>query len=227
MTNPLSEVQARITAAAKSAARNENSITLLAVSKKQSIEKINALYALGQRDFGENYVQEGKEKCRLLADKPIIWHFIGPIQSNKTRDIAEHFDWVHSVDRLKIAERLNNQRPDNFAPLNVCVQVNIDDEFSKSGVSEQQLPELIRSIQALPKLSLRGLMAIPRKQANPADSEPAFAKMQSLFQHYKKTLELKAFDTLSMGMSADLEVAIQQGATMVRVGTALFGKRPS
>lgn len=194
---------------------SKQQVKLLAVSKTQPIEIIKQVYDTGQKDFGENYLQEALVKVKQTQDLAIVWHFIGSIQSNKTKDIALNFDWVHSVNRLKIAKRLSEQRPDYLSPLNICLQVNIDDSKTKSGALVEQLPELIAQIENLPNLKLRGLMCIPH--AN--NSERAFMNMQSLFK--KQT----QFDVLSMGMSNDLELAIQYGSTMVRVGTGIFGKR--
>lgn len=214
------QVSSRIQAAAKAAHRDENSIQLLAVSKTKPAEALREAYAAGIRDFGENYLQEALSKQLELADLPLIWHFIGPIQSNKTRAIAEHFDWVHSVDRLKIAQRLSEQRPADLPPLNICIQVNVSGEASKSGCTPADLPALANAIGALPRLKLRGLMAIPEPTEDRAAQDAAFAAVQSL----QASLNLP-LDTLSMGMSHDLESAIAMGATWVRIGTALFGAR--
>jgi len=214
------EVSSRIHAAALAANRAENSVRLLAVSKTKPAQDLREAYAAGLRDFGENYLQEALGKQLELADLPLIWHFIGPIQSNKTRAIAEHFDWVHSVDRLKIAQRLSEQRPADLPPLNICIQVNVSGEASKSGCTPADLPALANAINALPRLKLRGLMAIPEPTEDRAAQDAAFAAVQSL----QASLNLP-LDTLSMGMSHDLESAIAQGATWVRIGTALFGAR--
>lgn len=213
-------VSSRIQAATKAARRDENSVQLLAVSKTKPAEALREAYAAGLRDFGENYLQEALGKQLELADLPLIWHFIGPIQSNKTRSIAEHFAWVHSVDRLKIAQRLSEQRPADLPPLNICIQVNVSGEASKSGCTPQDLPALAQAISALPRLKLRGLMAIPEPTNDRAEQDAAFAAVQKL----QASLDLP-LDTLSMGMSHDLESAIAQGATWVRIGTALFGAR--
>ncbi|MBH3403623.1 YggS family pyridoxal phosphate-dependent enzyme [Pseudomonas glycinae] len=213
-------VSSRIQAATKAAGRDENSVQLLAVSKTKPAEALREAYAAGLRDFGENYLQEALGKQLELADLPLIWHFIGPIQSNKTRSIAEHFAWVHSVDRLKIAQRLSEQRPAELPPLNICIQVNVSGEASKSGCTPQDLPALAQAISALPRLKLRGLMAIPEPTEDRAEQDAAFAAVQTL----QDSLDLP-LDTLSMGMSHDLESAIAQGATWVRIGTALFGAR--
>ncbi|MGP6430347.1 YggS family pyridoxal phosphate-dependent enzyme [Pseudomonas paraglycinae] len=213
-------VSSRIQAAVKAAGRDENSVQLLAVSKTKPAQALREAYAAGLRDFGENYLQEALGKQLELADLPLIWHFIGPIQSNKTRSIAEHFAWVHSVDRLKIAQRLSEQRPADLPPLNICIQVNVSGEASKSGCTPQDLPALAQAISALPRLKLRGLMAIPEPTEDRAEQDAAFAAVQKL----QASLDLP-LDTLSMGMSHDLESAIAQGATWVRIGTALFGAR--
>lgn len=214
------QVSSRIHAATAAAGRDENSVQLLAVSKTKPSEALREAYAAGLRDFGENYLQEALAKQLELADLPLIWHFIGPIQSNKTRSIAEHFAWVHSVDRLKIAQRLSEQRPADLPPLNICIQVNVSGEASKSGCTPQDLPALAEAINALPRLKLRGLMAIPEPTEDRAEQDAAFAAVQKL----QADLDLP-LDTLSMGMSHDLESAIAQGATWVRIGTALFGAR--
>ena len=216
----IAEVEARIRAAALAVQRDVTSIHLLAVSKTKPAAALREAYAAGIRDFGENYLQEARAKQVELTDLPLSWHFIGPIQSNKTREIAEHFAWVHSVDRLKIAQRLSEQRPADLPPLNICIQVNVSGEASKSGCTPEDLPALAAAIQALPRLTLRGLMAIPEPTEVRAEQDAAFAKVRSL-QH---SLNM-GLDTLSMGMSHDLESAIAQGATWVRIGTALFGAR--
>jgi pyridoxal phosphate enzyme (YggS family) len=214
------QVSSRIRAAALAAHRDEHSVQLLAVSKTKPAEAVREAYAAGVSDFGENYLQEALGKQLELADLPLIWHFIGPIQSNKTRAIAEHFAWVHSVDRLKIAQRLSEQRPAELPPLNICIQVNVSGEASKSGCTPADLPALADAISKLPRLKLRGLMAIPEPTEDRAAQDAAFAAVQSL----QASLNLP-LDTLSMGMSHDLESAIAMGATWVRIGTALFGAR--
>ena len=216
----IAQVSSRIRAAALAAQRDEHSVQLLAVSKTKPAEALREAYAAGLRDFGENYLQEALGKQLELADLPLIWHFIGPIQSNKTRAIAEHFAWVHSVDRLKIAQRLSEQRPAELPPLNICIQVNVSGEASKSGCTPADLPALADAISKLPRLKLRGLMAIPEPTEDRAAQDAAFAAVQSL----QASLNLP-LDTLSMGMSHDLESAIAMGATWVRIGTALFGAR--
>ncbi|MFK7607736.1 MULTISPECIES: YggS family pyridoxal phosphate-dependent enzyme [unclassified Pseudomonas] len=214
------EVEARIRAAALAVQRDVTSIHLLAVSKTKPAAALREAYAAGIRDFGENYLQEARAKQVELAELPLCWHFIGPIQSNKTRDIAEHFAWVHSVDRLKIAQRLSEQRPAELPPLNICIQVNVSGEDSKSGCTPHDLPALAAAINALPRLKLRGLMAIPEPTDDRAAQDAAFATVRQLQESLNMGL-----DTLSMGMSHDLESAIAQGATWVRIGTALFGAR--
>ncbi|MCR1825208.1 YggS family pyridoxal phosphate-dependent enzyme [Pseudomonas oleovorans] len=216
----IAKVGARIREAAQASQRNFADIGLLAVSKTKPAEAIREAHAAGLRDFGENYLQEALEKQTQLADLPLIWHFIGPIQSNKTRPIAEHFDWVHSVDRLKIAQRLSEQRPAHLPALNICLQVNISGEDSKSGCSPEELTALARAVVALPNLRLRGLMAIPEPTDDVAAQHAAFARLRQLRDELALNL-----DTLSMGMSHDLEAAIAEGATWVRIGTALFGAR--
>ncbi|AZC40561.1 YggS family pyridoxal phosphate-dependent enzyme [Pseudomonas chlororaphis] len=213
-------VSARIRAAAQASQRDESSVRLLAVSKTKPAAALREAYAAGLRDFGENYLQEALGKQAELGDLPLSWHFIGPIQSNKTRAIAENFAWVHSVDRLKIAQRLSEQRPADLPPLNICIQVNVSGEASKSGCTPADLPALASAISALPRLKLRGLMAIPEPTEDRAAQDAAFAAVRRL----NESLDLPT-DTLSMGMSHDLEAAIAQGATWVRIGTALFGAR--
>ena len=213
-------VSQRIRAAADAVQRDASSIHLLAVSKTKPAQAVREAYAAGLRDFGENYLQEALGKQAELTDLPLSWHFIGPIQSNKTRAIAENFAWVHSVDRLKIAQRLSEQRPTDLPPLNICIQVNVSGEASKSGCTPADLPALATAISALPRLKLRGLMAIPEPTEDRAEQDAAFATVRDL----QASLNLP-LDTLSMGMSHDLESAIAQGATWVRIGTALFGAR--
>ncbi|MDF0734065.1 YggS family pyridoxal phosphate-dependent enzyme [Pseudomonas entomophila] len=216
----LGALAARIDHAARAAARDPASVRLLAVSKTKPASAIREIHAAGVRDVGENYLQEALAKQQALRDLPLIWHFIGPIQSNKTKAIAEHFDWVHSVDRLKIAQRLSEQRPASLPPLNICLQVNVSGEDSKSGCTPSALPVLAQAVASLPNLRLRGLMAIPEPTDERAAQEAAFARLRQL----QEGLGL-GLDTLSMGMSHDLEAAIAQGATWVRIGTALFGAR--
>lgn len=213
-----------ITQAATSVHRPPNSVKLLAVSKTKPVSDIIEAYEAGQRMFAENYVQEGVEKVQELAHlTDIEWHMIGPIQSNKTKVVSEHFDWVQSVDREKIARRLNDQRPDNLPPLNVCIQLNIDDEESKSGIKPDQLDSLIQFIKSQEKLCLRGIMAIPKASPSGEEQQSTLGKLKELYDHYHKSLA--NFDTLSVGMSSDMHEAIKNGSTMVRIGTAIFGKR--
>lgn len=219
----LQSVHARIAAACHAAGRDPASVRLLAVSKTFGPDAVRAAHAAGQTDFGENYIQEAVDKMAALADLPLQWHCIGPIQSNKTRLVAEHFAWAQTVDRLKIAQRLSEQRPHPLPPLQVCIQVNIDGGASKSGVAPHEALALAREVAALPRLQLRGLMCIP-------DPQPDFVAMKAVFLRAKVLYEqLRGqglpLDTLSMGMTADLEAAIHAGSTMVRVGTAIFGGR--
>ena len=210
---------------AEQSCQRAGEVQLLAVSKTRPAEVVREAYDLGQRHFGENYLQEALEKVHALASLPgISWHFIGPIQSNKTRDIASHFHWVHSIDRLKIAKRLSDQRPEDLPPLNVCIQVNISQEESKSGATLDQLPLLAQEIATLPRLRLRGLMAIPAPAKTPELQRQPFAALAKAKEALNQEFSLE-MDTLSMGMTDDLEAAITEGATMVRIGTALFGAR--
>ena len=222
VTHNIAKVHARINAAEKLAGRTRGIVQLIAVSKTRSANEIREAVAAGSNHFGENYLQEALDKQRDLTDLPIIWHFIGPIQSNKTASIAQHFDWVHSVDRLKIARRLSEQRS-RAALLNVCIQVNISAEDSKSGVTLDQVAPLAESISNLPNLKLRGFMAIPSPQLSDEQLYQQFSSLEKL----RHTLNQQGFalDTLSIGMSNDLECAIRAGATMVRIGTAIFGPR--
>ncbi|MBP7530803.1 MAG: YggS family pyridoxal phosphate-dependent enzyme [Ottowia sp.] len=218
-------MRARIATACQLAGRNVEDVTLLAVSKTFGAEAVRAAAGAGQRAFGENYVQEGIDKIAQLRDLALAWHCIGPLQSNKTRLVAEHFDWVHTVDRLKIAERLSAQRPEGLAPLNVCIQVNIDGGPTKSGVAPAEALALARAVAALPRLALRGLMTIPEPAPDFEAARAIHASAKALFDQLNA--EGLGLDTLSMGMSADLEAAVDAGATMVRVGTAIFGARPA
>lgn len=220
----LQAVRSRIADACLLSGRNARDIVLVAVSKAVSPDRIRAAHALGQRDFGESYAQEALDKMPGLADLPLVWHYIGPIQSNKTRPIAEHFDWVHAVDRLKIAQRLSEQRPPGKTPLEVCIQINISGEASKSGVTPAAAAELAHAVAKLPGLRLRGLMAIPEPTADRDLRRQRFGELAAL----KNILcgQGLALDTLSMGMSDDLEEAIAAGSTLLRVGTAIFGARP-
>lgn len=220
----LHTVLGRIRAAEQRFQRPPGAVRLLAVGKTQPAVAIAALAAAGQRDFGENYFQEALDKMTELATLELEWHFIGPMQANKTRGIAEHFAWVHSVDRLKIAERLSAQRPDHLPPLNVCLQVNIDREPTKHGLDEAELAEVAHAVATLPRLRLRGLMAIPAPAAEFAAQRRPFARLRKLRERLADAGLV--LDTLSAGMSDDLEAAIAEGATLVRIGTALFGSRP-
>ncbi|MEY3743409.1 MAG: hypothetical protein RLZZ541_464 [Pseudomonadota bacterium] len=222
ISNRLQDILATIQLA-KLANHRAQSVNLLAVSKAQSAIAIREAYAAGQKLFGENYLQEALDKQSQLADLAIEWHFIGPIQSNKTQLIAQHFNWVHSIDRLKIAQRLNDARPETLAPLQVCIQVNISNEESKSGVTQQDLETLASAISKLPRLKLRGLMAIPEPSN---DNNKQRIQFKQVRECYDDLLE-KGFtlDTLSIGMSDDYRIAIEEGATIVRIGSALFGAR--
>ncbi len=217
-------VREQINSAAVNNHRNPEEVTLLAVSKTRPSEDLRAAYAEGQRDFGENYLQESLDKIAELNDLEICWHFIGPLQSNKTRAVAENFDWMHTVDRLKIAKRLSEQRPATLSPLNICLQVNISEEASKSGCTPADLPELAAAVAKLPGIQLRGLMAIPKATDNPDEQHQAFQAMKKLQQQLQPLHP--QLDTLSMGMSGDMDAAIAEGSTMVRIGTAIFGARP-
>lgn len=221
----LHQVQTRIAAAITAHQRPPGSVQLLAVSKTKAAPSILTAYLAGQRQFGENYVQEALDKIIALRDDcpEISWHLIGPLQSNKTRAVAEHFDWVQSVDRLKIAQRLNEQRPADLAPLNICIQVNISQEANKSGVLPEHVAELAEQVSQLPNICLRGLMAIPEATDNVAQLTAQLVELKQLFD--RMTEKYSTIDTLSMGMSNDLELAIECGSTLVRVGTAIFGAR--
>jgi pyridoxal phosphate enzyme (YggS family) len=227
ISHKLQAVDSTIQTALKACGRAPQSVRLLAVSKTFPAGAVLEAVAAGQRAFGENYLQEGLEKIAAvdaaLPNEHIEWHFIGPIQSNKTRPIAEHFAWVHTVERLKIAQRLSEQRPAGLPPLNVCIQVNISGEASKSGATPEELPELARQVAQLPNLKLRGLMAIPEPETDPAKQRAAFARLRALAEQLGR--DGLALDTLSMGMSSDLEAAIAEGSTIVRVGSAIFGSR--
>jgi pyridoxal phosphate enzyme (YggS family) len=219
----LPKIRNLLAEAAENAGRDPDSVQLLAVSKKQPLEKLREAIAAGQRDFGENQVAEGVEKIQELGDARLVWHFIGHLQTNKTRLVAEHFDWVHSIDRFKTARRLSEQRPESMADIQVCIQVNIDAEESKSGAAAEDVLELARQITALPRLKLRGLMCLPRIRSEFDEQRRPFAQLRELAD------ELRAagidIDTLSMGMSDDYRAAIFEGSTMVRIGTAVFGPR--
>ena len=219
----LQKIFQRIDKAVSRYNRTEHPVTLLAVSKTHKISKIQEAFAAGQREFGENYLEEAIEKIIALSNYSICWHYIGPIQSNKTAKIAAYFDWVQSVDRLKIAHRLSEQRPKHLKPLNICLQVNISAENSKSGVNPKDLPKLMAEVQSLPNLKVRGLMCIPAQTEDVALQRQAFHATWELFAQLKR--QYPELDTLSMGMSADLEAAIAEGSTMVRIGTDIFGAR--
>lgn len=219
----LQAVKARILAACSLAGRAPDAVSLLAVSKTFPAVALRAAHAAGQRAFGESYVQEAIAKQAELADLDLEWHFIGPLQSNKTRPVTEHFSWVHSIERLRIAERLADQRPPHLPPLNVCVQVNVSGEASKSGCAPDEAPALCHAVAALPNLKLRGLMAIPEPAQDSALARRRFAALRILRD--RLNAQGLTLDTLSMGMSDDLEAAIMEGATIVRVGTAIFGER--
>jgi PLP dependent protein len=219
----LQSVRERIAAACAAAQRPVNEVTLLAVSKTFGPDAVREAHACGQMAFGENYIQEAVEKIELLRELPLEWHCIGPIQSNKTRLVAAHFAWAHTVDRFKIAQRLSEQRPESVPPLQVCLQVNIDGGTTKSGVAPQEVLALAREIAALPRLRLRGLMTIPEPAADFAAQKAIHLRTRALFDELRG--EGLAIDTLSTGMTADLEAAIAAGSTMVRIGTAIFGGR--
>lgn len=221
MVERFQHIQSQIRHATGIASRPRGSVQLLAVSKTKPASDIAALYRLGQRHFAENYLQEALLKQQQLAAFNITWHFIGPIQSNKTKPLASHFDWVHSVDRLKIAQRLSEQRPEYLPPLNICLQVNISEESSKSGVSIGELADLVAAVSALPRIRLRGVMAIPEPESNYAKQRQPYRQLYLAVQQ----LNRPELDSFSFGMSGDLKAAIMEGASMVRVGTALFGKR--
>ena len=220
----LQTVRDRVTAACLAAGRAPDAVSLLAVSKTFDAQTVADAYAAGQTAFGENYIQEAVQKITVLRHLPLQWHCIGPIQSNKTRLVAEHFDWVHTVDRFKIAQRLSEQRPAGLPPLQVCIQVNVDGGDTKSGVLPQEALELAQQVAALPQLRLRGVMSIPEPAPDFVAACAVFARVKLVFDALNA--EGLALDTLSMGMSADMEAAIHAGSTLVRVGTAIFGGRP-
>ena len=221
VTQKLSTVLSQIRHAEHASQRRRGAVQLLAVSKTKPVSDIITLYQAGQRHFAESYLQEALQKQHVLGAFDICWHFIGPIQSNKTQAIAHHFTWVHSVDRLKIAQRLSAQRPQHLPPLNICLQVNISNESTKSGIQLAELPELAHAVRQLPNISLRGVMAIPLPQS---DFDKQCLPYRELYQSVKN-LNIPELDSFSFGMSDDLKAAIQEGATLVRIGTALFGKR--
>ncbi len=224
MPERIRAVRARVAAAAASAGRNADSVTLLAVSKGQPAPLIRAAAAAGLRDIGESYLGEALGKMEVLADLPLTWHFIGRLQANKTRQVAERFAWVHGLDRLKIAERLSAQRPYHAPALHVCIQVNLAGESTKGGVPPRDAPALAAAVAALPRLTLRGLMCIPPEETDRQRQREWFASLRGLEEALNA--DGLALDTLSMGMSGDFESAIEEGATLVRIGTALFGPRP-
>ncbi|WP_446469662.1 YggS family pyridoxal phosphate-dependent enzyme [Xenorhabdus stockiae] len=220
----LHDVRNNIALAAQKCGRSPEEITLLAVSKTKPAEAIAKAIATGQREFGENYVQEGVEKIQLFANhNDLVWHFIGPLQSNKSRLVAEHFNWCHTIDRLKIAQRLSEQRPESMAPLNILIQINISGENSKSGILLEELEELAATVDLLPNLVLRGLMAIPAPEEDYERQTAIFRRMEQAF--IKLKAQYPRIDTLSMGMTDDMEAAIACGSTLVRIGTAIFGAR--
>lgn len=224
----IAKVNQQVEQACHKFGRNPAAVRLLAVSKTQPAEALLEAVAAGQRAFGENYLQEALQKQQQLAHLPELeWHFIGPVQSNKTRDIATHFDWVHTLERLKVAQRLNDQRPEPLPPLQVLIQVNVSGEASKSGIEPQALPELAAAVIALPRLQLRGLMCIPEAVEDFAQQRAAFARLRALLETLQHQYPALPLDTLSMGMSGDLQAAIAEGSTLVRIGTAIFGARPS
>ena len=224
IANNLQSVHQRMAAECAACGRDVNEVTLLAVSKTFGPHAVREAFAAGQRAFGENYIQEAADKIAHLAGLPLQWHCIGPVQSNKTRQVAAHFDWVHSIDHLKVAQRLSQQRPENLPPLSVCIQVNIDGGPNKAGVPPEGVAELAREVARLPRLALRGLMTIPEPTEDPAQQLAVHRRTRALFDALRA--EGLPLDTLSMGMSADLEAAVAAGSTMVRVGTAIFGTRP-
>lgn len=219
----ISKIRNRLSNAIDAAQREQDSVKLIAVSKTKPAEAIKAVYDSGQRDFGENYVSEAVEKMSVLKPLDICWHFLGPLQSNKTRLVATHFDWIHSVDRTKIAKRLNEQRPDELPPLNVCLQVNIPAEPTKSGVSsEAELLDLALAVSEMDRLALRGIMAIPAPASDPEQQRAQFKRIAQLLSIPDLPIQMTE---LSMGMSGDMESAVAEGATMVRIGTDIFGAR--
>ena len=220
----LAAVHARMEAAAERAGRTPGSIRLLAVSKTQPAEVLAAAWDAGQRDFGENYLQEALPKIAALAERDLHWHFIGGLQSNKTRAVAERFDWVHTLDRESIARRLSDQRPAELPPLHVCLQVNVSDEGSKGGVAPERLPELAAAVADMPRLKLRGLMSIPAPAEGLDAQRAPHRRLRELLEQLNRRGH--GLDTLSMGMSDDLEAAIIEGSTLIRIGTAIFGARP-
>ena len=223
LTERINQIRAQITNSEHRYQRPTGSVTLLAVSKTRPLADIETAWASGQRDFGENYLQDALPKVSAMADKDINWHFIGPIQSNKTRPIAEHFQWVHSVDRVKVAQRLSEQRPAKLPPLNICLQVNVSRDPAKAGVSPEEALTVARQLTALPNIKLRGLMTIPAHCDDFEQQRIPFRTLRQLYENMQtEGIEL---DTLSMGMTDDMDAAIAEGSTMVRIGTAIFGQR--
>jgi pyridoxal phosphate enzyme (YggS family) len=223
LSNNIAKLFERVRRSAEKSQFSAGNVKVVAISKTRSATDIRAAHACGLSDFGENYLQEALPKINALQDLPLVWHFVGPIQSNKTAAIAAHFDWVHSVDRPKVARRLSEQRPEQLSPLQVCLQVNISGEDSKSGVSLEALPQLVGTVLELPRLKLRGLMAMPAADADSREQQQAFRQMREAQEQMRALVP--DVDTLSMGMSDDLEVAILEGATLIRIGTAIFGPR--
>jgi pyridoxal phosphate enzyme (YggS family) len=223
VTENLGLIKDLLASSALEAGREPDAVSLLAVSKTQPVSRVLAAAAAGQRDFGENFVQEGLEKIAVTRDQNLVWHFIGHLQNNKTRLVAENFDWVHTIDTLKTARRLSEQRPEALGPLNICLQVNVDNEASKSGLAPEALPELAAAVAELPLLSLRGLMCLPATRIEFDAQRQPFARLRKMAE----SLSDMGYgnDTLSMGMSGDYRAAIFEGATIVRIGTALFGPR--
>lgn len=219
----LTQVKQQISELEQKYHRQAGSVSLLAVSKRKPADMIETAITAGQLDFGENYLQEALEKISAINHANVHWHFIGPIQSNKTREIAEHFHWAHTIDRLKIAKRLSEQRPQELPPLNVCIQLNISEEESKSGIMTSELPHLAAEIDALPRLKLRGLMALPKPSEALDEQREQFRAVRHCFEDLRQ--RGMSLDTLSLGTSGDMEAAIAEGSTIVRIGTALFGAR--
>ncbi|WP_110669271.1 YggS family pyridoxal phosphate-dependent enzyme [Salinicola halophilus] len=228
VSESLTTARRRLQDALKAAGRPSDAATLLVVSKTQPAAILRQAYLAGQRAFGENYLQEALDKRRALADlDEIEWHFIGALQSNKTREVAEHFDWVHAVDRDKILRRLSEQRPEDKGPLDLCLQLNVSGEASKAGVTADALPALVETALTLPQIRLRGLMALPAPSDDVESQRRAFREVRETFEALRRRFPEATLDTLSMGMSGDLEAAVAEGATVVRLGTAIFGSRPS
>ncbi|MGI9201157.1 MAG: YggS family pyridoxal phosphate-dependent enzyme [Woeseiaceae bacterium] len=225
VTENLRVIRDLLAGASADAGRSESSVKLLAVSKKQPVSAVLEAAAAGQRDFGENFVQEGLEKIAASGRNDLVWHFIGHLQTNKTRTVAAHFDWVHTIDRFKVAKRLSTQRPEEMGDLNVCLQVNIDDEPGKSGVHPDEVLSLAENVAALPRIRLRGLMCLPANRTDFEQQREPFRRLRELFEILKN--QGIDVDTLSMGMTGDYAAAIHEGSTIVRIGTAIFGARPT